>query len=46
MAVVGKAPNGAQALEVVAEVCPDLVLMDVAMPILDGIAATAACRLF
>ena len=44
MTVVGEASNGAEALEVVAEVQPDVVLMDVEMPILDGIAATQRLR--
>lgn len=39
--VVGQASNGHEALELVADVEPDLVLMDVQMPVLDGIAATA-----
>jgi DNA-binding NarL/FixJ family response regulator len=37
--VVGAARNGAEAVELWAEVEPDLVLMDVSMPILDGVAA-------
>jgi DNA-binding NarL/FixJ family response regulator len=40
MEVVGEAGNGVEALEVVEQVQPDVVLMDVHMPILDGIAAT------
>ena len=38
--VVGEAADGEQAVAVVAEVRPDVVLMDIRMPVLDGIAAT------
>ncbi len=38
--VVGQARDGAQALELVAEHGPDVVLMDLHMPGMDGIAAT------
>ncbi|MEU1239020.1 response regulator transcription factor [Micromonospora parva] len=40
--VVGEASNGAQAVEMVAATRPDIVLMDVRMPVLDGVKATAA----
>ncbi|MEU7972306.1 response regulator transcription factor [Micromonospora sp. NPDC049089] len=40
--VVGEASNGAQAVEMVAATRPDIVLMDVRMPVLDGVRATAA----
>lgn len=44
IAVVGEAGNGAEALAVVARTRPDVVLMDVRMPIMDGIAATERLR--
>jgi len=37
--VVGQASNGEQAVELSRELKPDLVLMDVKMPVLDGISA-------
>jgi len=40
MQVVGEAPDGAQALPVAQETKPDVVLMDLSMPIMNGIDAT------
>src|SRR5579885_359439 len=44
LAVVGEAGNGAEALALARELRPDVVLMDVLMPVMDGIAATEAIR--
>jgi DNA-binding NarL/FixJ family response regulator len=38
--VVGEAANGEEAVEVVLRLRPDVTLMDIRMPVLDGIAAT------
>lgn len=40
IAVVGEANNGQEAIDQVAALRPDVVLMDVRMPLLDGVAAT------
>ena len=37
--VVGQASNGEQAVEMAKELTPDLVIMDVKMPVMDGITA-------
>jgi DNA-binding NarL/FixJ family response regulator len=38
--IVGEAENGEQAINLVAELQPDVVLLDIRMPIMDGVAAT------
>jgi DNA-binding NarL/FixJ family response regulator len=38
--VVGRAANGEEAVRMVAELEPDVVLMDLSMPVLDGFLAT------
>lgn len=42
--VVGEAENGAKAVEKYAELKPDLVLMDITMPEMDGIAALKSIK--
>jgi DNA-binding NarL/FixJ family response regulator len=42
--VVGSADNGARAVELANELRPDVVLMDLQMPVMDGVEATAALR--
>ncbi|WP_225993846.1 response regulator [Actinomadura rudentiformis] len=45
LALVGEAADGAEAIRAARELSPDVVLMDVRMPNVDGIEATAAiCR--
>jgi DNA-binding NarL/FixJ family response regulator len=38
-AVVGEASDGAQAVELVADVRPDAIVIDLAMPVMDGLQA-------
>ena len=42
--IVGEAENGAEAVKMCAELKPDVVLMDMLMPVMDGIEATKAIR--
>ena len=44
LTVVGEASDGAEAVELARQLHPDVVLMDLLMPVMDGIAATAAIR--
>ena len=39
LAVIGEASNGAEAVELARELTPQVVVMDLAMPLMDGIQA-------
>lgn len=42
MEVVGEAANGEEAVRLAERLLPDVVVMDISMPVMDGLAATAA----
>ncbi len=42
--VIGEAVNGSQALEMAKQLKPDVVLMDLMMPVMDGVTATQEIR--
>src|SRR5688500_1823946 len=44
LVVVAEATNGAEAIELYDQLRPELVTMDITMPVLDGLSATRAIR--
>jgi len=44
LTVVGECEDGSQVVDAAARLHPDVVLMDLSMPVMDGLAATAALR--
>jgi DNA-binding NarL/FixJ family response regulator len=44
MQIVGAAQDGNSALDVVARLKPDIVIMDLEMPVMDGLAATQSLK--
>lgn len=42
--ICGEAENGKEAIEKVAELCPDIVLLDVTMPVMNGFQAASEIR--
>ncbi len=43
-AIVGEAPDGRSAVELAHQLLPDVIVMDISMPVLDGIASTRILR--
>lgn len=44
MQILGEAQNGKETLDIVSRFKPDVVIMDIEMPVMDGLAATEALK--
>jgi DNA-binding NarL/FixJ family response regulator len=42
--IIGRAVNGAEAVDLAGELLPDVILMDINMPVMDGLTATQLIR--
>ena len=42
--VIGEAANGSEALELIPEIVPDVIVLDVNMPIMDGVKLVSMVR--
>jgi DNA-binding NarL/FixJ family response regulator len=42
--IIGRAVNGAEAIDLAGELLPDVMLMDIMMPVMDGLTATQIIR--